>query len=34
VLTDDRSAPCGATTYNTNLVEVERALPVREVKSE
>ena len=22
VLTDDRSAPCGATTYNTNLVEV------------
>jgi anaerobic dimethyl sulfoxide reductase subunit A len=24
-LTDDRSAPCGATTYNTNLVEVERA---------
>jgi anaerobic dimethyl sulfoxide reductase subunit A len=24
VLTDDRSAPCGATTYNTNLVEVER----------
>jgi anaerobic dimethyl sulfoxide reductase subunit A len=22
-LTDDRSAPCGATTYNTNLVEVE-----------
>jgi anaerobic dimethyl sulfoxide reductase subunit A len=23
-LTDDRSAPCGATTYNTNLVEVER----------
>ena len=25
VLADDRSAPCGATTYNTNLVEVERA---------
>ena len=25
VLTDDRSAPCGATTYNTNLVEVELA---------
>ena len=24
VLTQDRSAPCGATTYNTNLVEVER----------
>jgi anaerobic dimethyl sulfoxide reductase subunit A len=24
VLADDRSAPCGATTYNTNLVEVER----------
>ena len=24
-LTDDRSAPCGATTYNTNLVEVEAA---------
>jgi len=24
VLTDDRSAPCGATTYNTNEVEVER----------
>lgn len=24
-LTADRSAPCGATTYNTNLVEVERA---------
>src|SRR5262245_7187928 len=24
VLTDDRSAPCGATTYNTNVVEVER----------
>ena len=24
VLTADRSAPCGATTYNTNLVEVER----------
>ena len=23
-LADDRSAPCGATTYNTNLVEVER----------
>ena len=22
VLTEDRSAPCGATTYNTNLVEV------------
>ena len=25
VLADDRSAPCGATTYNTNLVEVELA---------
>jgi anaerobic dimethyl sulfoxide reductase subunit A len=25
VLTDDRSAPCGATTYNTCLVQVERA---------
>ena len=25
VLADDRSAPSGATTYNTNLVEVERA---------
>jgi anaerobic dimethyl sulfoxide reductase subunit A len=24
VLADDRSAPCGATTYNTNLVEVAR----------
>jgi len=24
VLTDDRSAPCGATTYDTNQVEVER----------
>jgi anaerobic dimethyl sulfoxide reductase subunit A len=24
VLADDRAAPCGATTYNTNLVEVER----------
>ena len=24
-LAEDRSAPCGATTYNTNLVEVERA---------
>ena len=24
-LTDDRSAPSGATTYNTNLVEVELA---------
>jgi anaerobic dimethyl sulfoxide reductase subunit A len=24
-LTDDRSAPCGATTYNTNLVQVEAA---------
>jgi len=23
VLTDDRSAPSGATTYNTNLVQVE-----------
>ena len=22
-LTNDRSAPCGATTYNTNLVEIE-----------
>ena len=27
VLTDDRSAPCGATTYNTNQVEVVR-LPI------
>jgi anaerobic dimethyl sulfoxide reductase subunit A len=25
-LTADRSAPCGATTYNTNLVEVEAAV--------
>ena len=25
VLTDDRSAPCGATTYNTNQVDVARA---------
>ena len=25
VLADDRSAPCGATTYNTNLVEVALA---------
>ena len=25
VLAEDRSAPCGATTYNTNLVEVEGA---------
>jgi len=25
VLTEDRSAPCGATTYNTCLVQVERA---------
>jgi anaerobic dimethyl sulfoxide reductase subunit A len=25
VLSDDRAAPCGATTYNTNLVEIERA---------
>jgi anaerobic dimethyl sulfoxide reductase subunit A len=33
VLTDDRSAPCGATTYNTNLVEVERTFPEREVTS-
>jgi anaerobic dimethyl sulfoxide reductase subunit A len=24
VLAEDRAAPCGATTYNTNLVEVER----------
>jgi anaerobic dimethyl sulfoxide reductase subunit A len=23
-LTEDRAAPCGATTYNTNLVEIER----------
>jgi anaerobic dimethyl sulfoxide reductase subunit A len=29
VLAEDRSAPCGATTYNTNLVEVERAAQVR-----
>jgi len=27
VLSDDRSAPCGATTYNTNQVEVERLRP-------
>ncbi|MGH7322750.1 MAG: hypothetical protein ACRELA_24450 [Candidatus Rokuibacteriota bacterium] len=27
VLTDDRSAPCGATTYNTNLVQVEAIEP-------
>jgi anaerobic dimethyl sulfoxide reductase subunit A len=26
VLADDRSAPCGAMTYNTNLVEVERPM--------
>lgn len=25
VLSDDRSAPCGATTYNTNLVEISAA---------
>jgi anaerobic dimethyl sulfoxide reductase subunit A len=25
VLTTDRSAPCGATTYNTNQVEIEAA---------
>jgi anaerobic dimethyl sulfoxide reductase subunit A len=25
VLAEDRSAPCGATTYNTNLVEVSAA---------
>ncbi|HEY4167986.1 MAG TPA: molybdopterin-dependent oxidoreductase [Reyranella sp.] len=25
-LTNDRSAPCGATTYNTNLVEIEAAM--------
>ena len=25
VLTDDRAAPCGATTYNTNCVEVAPA---------
>jgi anaerobic dimethyl sulfoxide reductase subunit A len=25
VLTADRSSPCGATTYNTNFVEVEPA---------
>jgi anaerobic dimethyl sulfoxide reductase subunit A len=25
VLTEDRSAPCGATTYNTCLVQVEAA---------
>ena len=24
VLSEDRSAPCGATTYNTNQVQVER----------
>jgi anaerobic dimethyl sulfoxide reductase subunit A len=28
VLTSDRSAPCGATTYNTNEVEVVRLGPV------
>ena len=28
VLTDDRSAPCGATTYNTNEVDVMRLRPV------
>jgi anaerobic dimethyl sulfoxide reductase subunit A len=27
VLTDDRSAPCGATTYNTCAVQIEPALP-------
>jgi anaerobic dimethyl sulfoxide reductase subunit A len=26
VLTDDRSAPCGATTYNTNEVDVAPAI--------
>jgi hypothetical protein len=25
VLTTDRAAPCGATTYNTNQVEIEAA---------
>jgi anaerobic dimethyl sulfoxide reductase subunit A len=30
VLADDRSAPCGATTYNTNMVEVERAVEIAE----
>jgi anaerobic dimethyl sulfoxide reductase subunit A len=29
VLTADRSAPCGATTYNTNAVEIEAATPRR-----
>lgn len=28
-LSEDRAAPCGATTYNTNLVEVERASSAR-----
>jgi hypothetical protein len=27
VLTADRSAPCGATTYNTNAVEIEALEP-------
>jgi anaerobic dimethyl sulfoxide reductase subunit A len=29
VLTADRSAPCGATTYNTNAVEIEAVEPRR-----
>jgi anaerobic dimethyl sulfoxide reductase subunit A len=33
VLTEDRSAPCGATTYNTNSVEVERTFAEPEASS-